>query len=316
MTPLPRPTRRAATAGGLLLPLGALAACADPSSTPAAGGSGDEAAGAADGETTAETTIDTSGSQEPLRAEADEELASRVPPELAERGTLVVGGTATTPPLTFLADDNSTTLGSEVDIARLVADTLGLDFEHQLTSWDTWPLKLEAGDYDAVFSNVGVNDERLERYDFASYRAAFMTFLVTTDSGLELGDPASISGRIIAVSAATNQERILTDWNDQLTADGQEPAELRHYSNDADVLLALGAGRVDAYFAPYATLTYTASVRDDVLTQGTVNAGWPDETLVAGTFVRGSGLADLASQAIERLIADGTYAQVLERWGL
>lgn len=311
-----RLTRRALTLGGLALPGLALAACSDPSSS-ASGQTGSDAGGASDGGGKGTAAIDTSGTQERIRATKDDAIAATVPADIAADGKLTVGSlTGGTPPLVFLADDNTTTIGSEIDIAQLVADKLGLELDLQLTSWDNWPLKLEAGEYEVVHGNVGINATRLEKFDFASYRAAFMTFLVSKDPGFELGEPESISGHVIAVGSGTNQEQILTTWNSQLSAAGKKPAEIKNYSSATDVLLALGAGRVDAYFAPFATLSYIAATRDDVETQGRIDAGWPNKTLVAATFARGSGLAEPYAAAINALMAEGTYAQVLDRWGL
>ena len=309
----PRLTRRALAASGLLLPAALLAACSDPA--PAASGSG--GSGASDGGGESDSGIDTSGTQELIRAEADEQVAALLPAEIAESGVLRVGinGTSSAP-LSFLADDNQTYIGSEIDVARIVADKLGLEFELKLTTWENWPLKLEAGEFDAVHANIGINAERLQKFDFASYRAAYMSFLVKKGAEGWLEDADSLSGKIIAVGAATNQERILTDWNAELEKAGKAPAELKNYSTEADTLLALGSGRVDGYIAPFASLSFIASRRDDVELQGRVNAGWPDETLVAGTFPAGSGLAEPYAAALNALIADGTYAQVLERWQL
>ena len=308
-------SRRALAASGLLLPAALLAACSDPA--PAASAGGDSDSGASDGGGEGTGGIDTSGAQELIRATADEEIAALLPPEIAEAGVLRVGINGTSAaPLSFLADDNQTYIGSEIDIARIVADKLGLEFELKLTTWENWPLKLEAGEFDVVHANIGVNEERLQKFDFASYRAAFMSFLVKKGADFWLEDADSLSGRIIAVGNATNQERILTDWNAELEAAGKEPAELKNYSTDADTLLALGSGRVDGYISPFASLSFIAARREDFELQGRINAGWPDETLVAGTFAGGSGLAEPYAAALNALIADGTYAQVLERWQL
>ncbi|NMA77255.1 MAG: ABC transporter substrate-binding protein [Actinomycetales bacterium] len=308
-------SRRALAASGLLLPAALLAACSDPA--PAASAGGDSGSGASDGGGEGTGGIDTSGAQELIRATADEEIAALLPPEIAEAGVLRVGINGTSAaPLSFLADDNQTYIGSEIDIARIVADKLGLEFELKLTTWENWPLKLEAGEFDVVHANIGVNEERLQKFDFASYRAAFMSFLVKKGADFWLEDADSLSGRIIAVGNATNQERILTDWNAELEAAGKEPAELKNYSTDADTLLALGSGRVDGYISPFASLSFIAARREDFELQGRINAGWPDETLVAGTFAGGSGLAEPYAAALNALIADGTYAQVLERWQL
>lgn len=310
-----RPTRRAVAATGLMLPVGLLAACSDPA--PAATGGAGSGSSASDGGGDNAAAIDTSGTQELIRAEADESVAALLPAEIAGAGVLRVGinGTSSAP-LSFLADDNQTYIGSEIDIARIVADKLGLEFELKLTTWENWPLKLEAGEFDVVHANIGINAERLEKFDFASYRAAYMSFLVKKGADFWLEDADSLSGRIIAVGAATNQERILTDWNAELEKAGKEPAELKNYSTDADTLLAVGSDRVDGYLSPYASLSFVAARRDDMELQGRINAGWPDETLVAGTFPAGSGLAEPYAAALNALIADGTYARVLERWHL
>jgi polar amino acid transport system substrate-binding protein len=49
---------------------------------------------------------------------------------------------------------------------------------------------------------------------------------------------------------------------------------------------------------------------------GKVNAGWPSETLVAATTLKGNGLAPAIADALNSAIKDGSYAKVLERWGL
>lgn len=309
--PLSHPlSRRLLLGAGALLPVAALAACADPAPT-----TGAASGGSSDGGGGGSSTIDTSGTQERIRSTVDETIAATVPEAIRADGRLTVGSlTLSAPPLVFLADDNTTTIGSEVDLAQLVADKLDLELDLQLTSWDNWPLKLEAREYEVVHANVGINPERLEKFDFASYRGAYLTFLVPQDSDLALGEPASIAGRIIAVSSGTNQERLLTEWNTALAEQGKKPAELKNYSSDADVLLALGSGRVDAYFAPLAMMEYVAATRDDVKTQGRIEEGWPDKSLVSATFPRGSGLAAPYAAALNALMAEGTYTQVLERW--
>lgn len=317
--------RRPARAIRSAAPFAALAAlaltvagCADPVSV--SGASGGAAAGGdapAGGSESTGVVYNMSPDQDRIRAEADPELAAAVPEEISADGKLTVGTTAQgSVPLTFMADDNETPIGSELDTAQLVADKLGLELDIQVTSWENWPLKLETGEYEVVHSNVGVNDERLERYDFATYRGAFMGFEARAGSGLQIDDHQDISGQRISVSAGTNQENILLAWNEQLEAEGEEPASLHYYANDADTILALSSGRLDLHFGPYPTATYRENTRDDLEVVGKVNAGWPDETLVAATMLRGDGLAPVYTDALNALMEEGTYDQVLERWGL
>src|SRR5690625_1343106 len=113
-------SRRAVAATGLLLPLGALAACSDPAPAAAGGGSGgssgsggsgasDGGSAASDGDGASGDTIDTTGTQELIRSTADEEIAALLPPEIAETGTLRVGiiGTSSAP-MSILDDIHKT----------------------------------------------------------------------------------------------------------------------------------------------------------------------------------------------------------------
>ncbi len=264
------------------------------------------------------TDLNLSPEQNRVRAEENPELAARVPEEIAEDGELTVAHNVQPgPPFAMVATDNSTPIGVEVDQAQLVADKLGLELDLQAMSWDSWPLKLETGDIEVAHFNIGINRERLERFDFSTCRGAYMAFSTATDGPHDLIETIDdVSGLRISVSAGTNQERILLDWNEQLEAEGKEPAELAYYANGEDMVLAAAAGRVDALFGPHPTATYRESMRDDLKIVGVVNAGWPDETLVASTTKRGDGLAPLITQAYNELIDEGLYQEALARWNL
>ena len=261
--------------------------------------------------------VDTSPEQaDRVHTDEDPDAAALVPAGIAEDGKLTVGvAGAGEPPLGFLADDNSTVVGSEVDIASLVADSLGLELEVVNVSWEAWPLALQSGDLEAVFSNVGVNAARLQLFDFATYRQGVMAFTAAPDSELAIDAPEDIAGLTVAVGSGTNQERILLDWNAQNQAAGLEPAQLEYYANAADALLAIQSGRIDTYLGPNPSAVYQESV-GKVAVVGTVNAGWPNTTYVAATTLKGNGLVDAVQAALVHVFDDGTYAKTLDRWGL
>lgn len=261
--------------------------------------------------------VDTSPEQtDRVRTDEDPDAAALVPADVAEDGVLRIGvNGAGDPPLGFLADDNSTVVGSEVDIAQLVADGLGLQLEVVNTTWEAWPLGVQSGDLEAVFSNVGVNAERLQLFDFATYRQGIMAFVAAPDSGLSIDGAEGISGLSVGVGSGTNQERILLDWNAQLEAEGEAPATLEYYVSAADALLAIQSGRLDTYIGPNPNAVYQESV-GDVEVVGTVNAGWPNTTYVAATTLKGNGLAEAIQASLQHAFDDGTYAETLARWGL
>lgn len=285
-----------------------LAGCADPGTAAPAASSDSEAKGAA--------TYNTSPEQNRIRSTKDPRLADAVPEKIKKDGKLTVATTAGSVPLSFHATDEKTVIGTEVDLAQLVADKLGLELDLQITSWENWPLKTESGDFEAVFSNVGVNADRVKKFDFSTYRAAYMGFEARADSEITVKSADDISGKKIAVGSGTNQEKILLTWNKELEGKGKAPAQLQYYSSEADTILALSSGRIDLNIAPYPSTVYRQNQRDDLKVVGKINAGWPSETLVAATTKAGNHLAEQITAALNETIEEGTYAKVLDRWSL
>ncbi len=68
---------------------------------------------------------------------------------------------------------------------------------------------------------------------------------------------------------------------------------------------------VNSIFTPYQGLK-TGAIHQ----VGTVNAGWPNTTEVGITTRKDSGLAPVLTEALNAVIADGSYAKTLERWHL
>ncbi|PXV74759.1 ABC transporter substrate-binding protein [Pantoea sp. PNA 03-3] len=220
------------------------------------------------------------------------------------------------PPLTVFSDDNTTLLGSEVDIARLVADSLGLKLNVVPTSWEDWPLGVASGKYDAAITNITVTKARKAKFDFATYRKDSLGFYVKTSSPIKsLTQADDIAGLRIIVGSGTNQEAILLAWDKQNQAKGLKPFIPIYTKDDAAQTLALQAGRADAYFGPNVIGAWKAALNGKTRLVGSVDGGWPKAAHIAVTVKKGSGLAQPVSTALNGVIQNGAYQKVLDRWG-
>lgn len=234
-------------------------------------------------------------------------------------GELTVAVSASAPPLAMLAsDDNSTVIGEEADVAQLVADGLGLKLRLVNVSWADWPLGVQSGKYDLVASNVTVTEERKKLFDFASTRQDLLGFLVASDGGVSsIEDAEDISGLKLAVGSGTNQEKVLLEWNKELKAAGKTPAELIYYDDTAAASLAIAAHRIDGYLGPNPSSQYTVATGDGKFkVVGTIQGGWPATAPIAIGTKKGDGLITPVHTVLAGAIEDGSYARVLQRWGL
>ena len=237
--------------------------------------------------------------------------------KLISPGKLTVATAPFGPPIVTYATDTTTVVGADADIASAVAEALGLQLELVAVAWPDWPLGLTSGKYDAVISNVGVTEQRKEKFDFSTYRQGLHGFFVKADSNIgPIKEPKDAAGLRIIVGSGTNQERILLEWSKQNEAAGLKPLDLQYFDDEATRLIALRSGRADVIVQPHATLVFIAARDKDIKRVGTLAAGWPNRSDAAVTTRKDSGLANAVTIAINGLINDGTYKKILDRWQL
>jgi polar amino acid transport system substrate-binding protein len=253
------------------------------------------------------------------RAAKDAEAVNAIPPsfKFVKEGVLTVAMAPFARPSPPTRPTRRPWWASTPTSRLLIADTLGLKLDLQPIAWADWPLGLSSGKYDAVISNVGVTEQRKEKFDFSTYRLGLHGFYVKADSPIRsIKEPKDIAGLKLTTGAGTNQERILLEWNRQNVAAGLKPATIQYYDDDVTRTLAVVTKRVDANFNPNAPQAYEAAKNGQIRLVGTVNAGWPLKSDVAVATRKGSGLAVALTAAANSLIRNGTYGKALARWSL
>ncbi|MGA5819592.1 ABC transporter substrate-binding protein [Kitasatospora sp. NPDC094028] len=263
------------------------------------------------------TVVNLTPNQDRVTTPKVDAIAALVPEEIRRRGTLtVVDSIGTTPPLDFFANDDKTVIGVEPDIASLVADVLGLKVEFDSVSWENIFVGLDSGKYDVGLSNITVTEARKEKYDFATYRLDVLGFEAKKGSGLKVTGAADLAGRTVGVSSGTNQEKLLLAWSEENTKAGRKPIDIKYFQG-TEFYLALSSGRIEAYVGPNPSLAFHAAQTGETEVVGTYSGGGAAvQGKIAATTKKDNGLVPALQQALNEVIRNGTYAQVLRRWGL
>ena len=288
-----------------------LTACSDPGAAAAT------ALSTVSSPTAGGKTYNLSPEQDRFKVSVDSAAAALVPEAIKADGKLTVASTGGTPPLSLFATDNKTLIGNDVDLAYAVGQTLGLEVEVLPVAWADWPLGIESGKYEAVLSNVTVTEARKEKFDFATYRSDLLGFYAKSDSDIgRITQARDVAGKRIIVGSGTNQEAILLRWDEENKKNGLKPVEFQYYDDDSASALALQSGRADLTFGPNAAAAYKAAKDGKSKQVGTLNGGWPLTADIAFTTKRDNGLAVAAQAALNKLIENGTYSKILDRWGV
>ncbi len=316
--PTARRTAVLVTALGAVVAL-SLSACGG--SSDAAGASG---ASSAPGTVTVGALSNGAATETVLDVPVVQELHDALPADVKESGQLVIGVGALPsgfPPLAYVGDDQKTLTGSEPDIGRLVAATLGLEPVVENSTWENLFVGIDSGRSDVGFSNITDTEERKQKYDFACYRKDELAFEAPADATWTFdGDPSVLAGKKVAVSSGTNQERILLEWQRQLQAAGQT-LDVERFADTTSTYTALSSGRIDANFGPNPTAAYhvtqTKGTPQATKIIGTSSgAGASLQGLICATTKKDSGLAEPVAGALNHLISSGQYAAALEAWNL
>ncbi|WP_431032226.1 transporter substrate-binding domain-containing protein [Streptomyces sp. P6-2-1] len=318
-TPRSRHRRTTLLAALALVPLAAsLTACGDDAEPAAA------VAGAAPGEVGIGALSNGAAKPAALKVPTVASLRAQLPKKIRDKGELVIGVGALpagSPPLNFIGSDQKTLTGSEADLGRLVAATLGLKPVVRNSTWENMFLGVDSGKVDVAFSNVTDTEERKRKYEFASYRQDNLAFETNkSDDWSFTGDYKVLAGKTVAVSSGTNQERILLDWQKQLEDEGKK-LTVKHYPDNNGTYLALSGKKIDAYFGPNPAIAYhvrtTEGTPRATRSAGTYSgAGAELQGLIAATAKKDSGLAKPLAGAINHLIDGGQYAKWLAAWNL
>ena len=163
-----------------------------------------------------------------------------------------------------------------------------------------------------------MTEERKKLFDFSSYRVDQLGWLVQADSGLAIDEAADIAGLTVGVGSGTNQEQILLAWDAQNQAAGLDPVTIDYYESYNDAVLALQSGRLDTYFGPERRSPPTAprSPRTTSRSPARSTAAGPTPPTSPSPPRRATAWPRRSPPRCNHAIDDGSYAEVLDRWGL
>ena len=128
-----------------------------------------------------------------------------MPSSVKSSGTLSVAADATYAPNEFIAEDGKTVIGMDADLAKAIAQAMGLQAEVKNATFDSIIPGLAANKYDLGMSSFTITKEREKTVDFVSYAIAGTSFFVNADGGPDIQSLADLCGQKVAAERGTTQ---------------------------------------------------------------------------------------------------------------
>ena len=124
--------------------------------------------------------------------------------ELKSRGLFVIGLDDSFPPMGFRNDDGAI-VGFDIDLAKEVADRLGVQFKAQPIDWDAKELELSTGKIDCIWNGLTMTAEREAALTFTKpYLNNDQVLVVRKNGGIN--SLSDMSGKLVGVQSGSSAQ--------------------------------------------------------------------------------------------------------------
>lgn len=241
----------------------------------------------------------------------DDALAALLPADVAKSGKLTIAMNNTYAPNEF-KDDNGKPIGWDVDLANAIAAKLGLQTDYFLSdNFDAILPRVTGGQSDIGVSSFTDTVEREQQVDFVNYYNAGVLWAAPAGKTV---DPDNACGLTVAVQTGTYED---TDEvqakSDACVAAGKKAINKLKFDTQDDATNAVVLGKADAMSSDSPVTLYAIKQSGGKLQA----AGDTFDVAPYGIALeKGSALTSVIKAVLEALIADGTYQQILDTWGV
>ena len=217
----------------------------------------------------------------------------------------VVGFDQEFPPMGFVADDGSY-VGFDLDLAKEAAKRMGREFVAQPITWDSKDQELATGNIDCIWNGFTISG-REDGYTWSeAYMVNDQVVVVKNDSGIS--SLSDLAGKKVAVQKDSSGLAALND-NSALTGTFGELIELDTYLN---AMMELEMGSIDAIVMDEIVARY------EIQTSGkpfiVLDEAVASEEYGVGFLKGNTALRDEVQKTLEAMAADGTMAQISNKW--
>lgn len=232
---------------------------------------------------------------------------------LAQPGTIRFCSDISSPPLEFYANGQQPT-GSDIDLGNAIAAKLGVKAQWVNTAFAGIIPALQAGHCDAILSQLFDKPARRAVVNFVDYMNSSEAIMVRKGNPDHVTGLSGLCGLSVAAETGTTVADSLTAQSKSCTSGGKKPIAVQTFLRDSDALSQLGLGHVAAYGTTVESGGYAITKNSGLYEL----AGPPFGQIATGiaTAKKNTALHGAIAAAFAALRADGTYQQIMTKWGI
>ena len=222
--------------------------------------------------------------------------------------TIIVGLDDTFAPMGF-RDESGELVGFDIDLARAVAEELGMNVEFKPIDWKANEAELSAGTVDCLWNGMSVTPDRIEgmalTYKYLNNKIVLMSL---ADSDLDVTSADQLKDLKIGTQAGSAALEML-QANEAYDSFKDNISEYDKYDT---AIMDLKAGRVDVIAVDQVLGEYTNNNLGGEMKECTYSLG--DDFYTIGCASDNTELRDKINDALKKLIDDGKATEISEKW--
>ncbi len=227
--------------------------------------------------------------------------------------TFTVGFDAEFPPYGY-RDENGEYVGFDLDLAAEVAERNDWELVKQPIEWTAKDMELESESIDCIWNGFTMNG-REEQYTWSEpYVDNSQVFVVAADSGIST--KSDLEGKVVAVQKDSSALKAL---NDEEKAENialrDSFAELIEYADYNTAFMDLEQGAVEAVAIDIGVAQYQIEKRE-AGAYVMLEEKLATEQYGVGFLLGNEELRDTVQATLDEMLADGTFMEIAEKWGL
>lgn len=232
--------------------------------------------------------------------------------DIKKSGKLVVATEAAYEPFEYL--DGDKIIGYDADLFQKIADDLGVKLEYHDVPFQGILAGLEARKYDVAGACLGITAERASKYAMTYPIQEGTTVLIKRKGDDSVKTTDDVAGKVIGTQTASYNEADLKIFDEQLKKEGKTSfSSVKTYDSFPEAYMELKNSTVDLVAQGQAQSNNLVQKHPDdfEIVPGTVG-----QKTYLGWAVRKDDkeLFDFINQEIAKFAADGTLAQLQEKW--
>jgi len=232
--------------------------------------------------------------------------------------TLTLATDANYPPCQFFEEGSDVMIGYEVDLWDAIAAKLGVTLEVENTQFASLIPGVQSGRYDIAMECISDNAEREQEVSFVNYifDKTDVVTIESYDGPITEGDDLSLCGETMGAQTGFDTiDKVNDILNPACAEAGLDPVVIQEYPNAADTYNALNSGRVDFMILGTSAAAYLNQTAPTPINYASIES-FPQKYLGMVIAKDNTELQDALLAGLEAVIADGTYLEILEKWGM